>query len=87
MKKVTIYSTKICPYCVRAKMLLQHKHIPFEEIDISNDEPMRTHMVEQSGGRSSVPQIFIGDHHIGGFDDLYALNQQGKLDALLASEE
>jgi glutaredoxin 3 len=82
MKKVVIYSKEICPYCVRAKALLSRKNVAFEEIKIS-DEATRNEMIKKSGGRLTVPQIFIDDIHIGGCDDLYELESQKKLDALL----
>ena len=84
MAQVEIYTTKICPYCVRAKSLLKRKGIEFTEIDVSTDDELRLAMVARAGGRSSVPQIFINNQHIGGSDDLYALEQQQKLDELLA---
>lgn len=79
---VIIYTTPICPYCVRAKHLLTKKGVPFREIDVSHDAAMRAHLVETTGQRT-VPQIFIGGEPIGGCDDMYALDRQGKLDALL----
>jgi glutaredoxin 3 len=83
MAKVVIYTTKICPYCVRAKMLLQKKGAAYEEIDVSHDHEQRMKLVETTRQRT-VPQIFINDRHIGGCDDLYALERQGALDPLLA---
>jgi glutaredoxin 3 len=83
MAKVEIYTTQICPYCVRAKDLLTRKGVTFTEIYVDNDEALRAKMMERAGGRRSVPQIFINDQHIGGSDDLYALEQAKKLDALL----
>ena len=83
MAKVVIYTTKICPYCVRAKMLLQKKGAAYEEIDVSNDHEQRLKLVEMTRQRT-VPQIFINDRHIGGCDELYALERQGALDPLLA---
>ena len=83
MAKVVIYTTKICPYCVRAKMLLQKKGVAYEEIIVGNDQEMRLKLVEMTRQRT-VPQIFINDRHIGGCDDLYALERQGALDPLLA---
>ncbi len=82
MSKVVIYTTDYCPYCVKAKALLQRKQIAFEEIKIV-DDAMREAMIVKSGGRRTVPQIFIGDKHIGGCDDLYELDRQKKLDGLL----
>ena len=83
MAKIEIYSTQVCPYCVRAKDLLSRKGAIFTEIRVDNDDALRTSMTTRAGGRRSVPQIFINDQHIGGCDDLYALEQAGKLDALL----
>jgi glutaredoxin 3 len=82
MNKVTIYTTNYCPYCVKAKSLLTRKNISFEEIAIQDDKT-REEMVNKSKGRRSVPQIFIGDFHVGGCDDLYELDRQKKLDELL----
>lgn len=84
MATVTIYTTQTCPYCVRAKALLTRKHIPFEEIDVSNNDALRDEMVKQSG-RRTVPQIFIDGQPIGGCDDLHALEAEGKLDEMLNS--
>lgn len=86
MAKVKIYVTPICPYCVRAKHLLKKKGADYDEIDIFMDEDARTEMEERSGGRRTVPQIFIGDMHVGGCDDLYALDRAGKLDKLLKTD-
>lgn len=84
MKDVLIYTSPVCPYCVRAKTLLKQKGVTtFQEIDISKSEQSRNEMMEKSGGRRTVPQIFIGGTHVGGSDDLYALDRDGKLDALL----
>lgn len=83
MAQVVIYTTRICPYCVRAKQLLQRKGVAYEEIDVSNDHNTRMQLVERTKQRT-VPQIFINDQHIGGCDDLYALERQGALDPLLA---
>ncbi|MCK6372040.1 MAG: glutaredoxin 3 [Gammaproteobacteria bacterium] len=79
---VLVYAKPYCPYCTAAKALLREKGVTFEEIDISRDHAARERMVERSG-RQTVPQIFIGERHIGGFDDLSALNQSGQLDPLL----
>lgn len=81
-KKITIYTTPICPYCARAKQLLTKKGVAFDEIDVFMDADKRTEMEEKSG-RYTVPQIFIGDTHVGGCDDLYALEGSGGLDPLL----
>lgn len=83
MANIEVYTTPVCPYCVRAKDLLKRKGQSWKEIDISKDPAIRDAMIEKAGGRRTVPQIFIGDKHVGGCDDLYALEQQGKLDALL----
>ncbi|MDO8331841.1 MAG: glutaredoxin 3 [Fluviicoccus sp.] len=83
MAKVVIYTTTICPYCVRAKMLLQKKGVAYEEINVGNDHEMRIKLVEMTRQRT-VPQIFINDRSIGGCDELYALERQGALDPLLA---
>ena len=84
MPPITVYTTRVCPYCVSAKRLLTKKGARFTEIDVSNDPARREEMVKLAGGRMTVPQIFIGSHHVGGFDDLYALDVAGKLDPLLA---
>lgn len=83
MAEIKIYTTKICPYCVRAKDLLKRKGCQFSEIDVS-DDAARQKMMELSGGRRTVPQIFIGSVHVGGCDDLYALESRGELDRLIA---
>jgi glutaredoxin 3 len=82
MAKVTLYSTQSCPYCVRAKMLLSQKGAEYDEVDVSEDSA-REAMIKKANGKRSVPQIFIGDAHVGGFDDLAALELEGKLDSLL----
>jgi glutaredoxin 3 len=79
---IVMYSTGWCPYCVRARALLERKGLPFREIKIDEDPAERDAMLARSGGRRTVPQIFVGDHHVGGFDDLYALDKAGKLDEL-----
>jgi glutaredoxin 3 len=84
MKSVRIYTTPMCPYCVRAKSLLKKKGATVEEVDIMMDMAAREEMEARTGGARSVPQIFIGDTHVGGCDELYALEQDGKLDSLLA---
>ena len=84
MKPVRIYTTPLCPYCVRAKALLGKKGAAFEEIDIFMDAEARAEMQKNTGGARTVPQIFIGDTHVGGCDELYALEREGKLDPLLA---
>jgi glutaredoxin 3 len=83
MARVKIYTTPICPYCVRAKSLLKKKGAEFDEIDVFMDADARDEMETKSGGGRTVPQIFVGDTHVGGCDDLYALEQAGELDPLL----
>ena len=85
MPKITIYTTPYCPYCHRAKRLLAQKGAQFEEIDVSGDWEAREALAEKAGGLSTVPQIWIGDFHVGGSDELHALDRVGKLDPLLAS--
>ena len=82
MSNIIIYSKQVCPYCVRAKALLKRKNAEFSEIMIV-DEETRDEMIKKSGGRMTVPQIFIDDFHVGGYDDLEKLNREGKLDELL----
>lgn len=83
MKKVEIYTTQWCPYCDAAKSLLQQKGIEYEEVD-ADDADTRMAMVQRAHGRRTVPQIFIGDTHVGGYDDMAALERRGQLDPLLA---
>ena len=83
MAKVEIYTSPFCGYCFRAKRLLDAKGVSFEEFDVMMDQTKREEMVERAGGRSTVPQIFIDGRHIGGCDELHALDKAGKLDALL----
>lgn len=83
MKTVEIYTTQTCPYCLAAKRLLGKKGLRFNEIDVGANPALRFAMSNRAGGRRSVPQIFIGDHHVGGCDDLHALDETGELDALL----
>src|ERR1700723_2217713 len=82
--KVEIYTTTYCPFCTRAKSLLKSKNIAFVEIDVTEDDALREKMIELSGGRRSVPEIFINGKIVGGFDELKALNDAGKLDGRLA---
>jgi len=82
MKKITIYTTNVCPYCVRAKALFDRKGLKYEEINVEN-QLERDKMIERAAGRKTVPQIFIGSLHVGGCDDLYALEKEGKLDRIL----
>src|SRR5574343_250467 len=84
MAVVVIYSTSVCPYCIRAKQLLKRKGVAFKEINLSNEAPeVRIELMQRTNHRT-VPQIFINDQFIGGFDQLYALEREGKLDPLLA---
>ena len=82
-KKIDMYVTQTCPYCVRAKKLLDQKGALYTVIDVSNDADLREKMIVRANGKRTVPQIFIGDYHVGGCDDLYALDSLGKLDTLL----
>jgi glutaredoxin 3 len=84
MAAIDIYTIKYCPYCADAKDLLSRKGVSFHEIDV-NSRDVRNQMIERAGGRSTFPQIFIGSTHVGGCDDLYALDEAGKLDPLLAA--
>ncbi|MCJ2070347.1 glutaredoxin 3 [Methylobacterium sp. J-030] len=83
MQPVTIYTTAWCPYCSAAKSLLKEKGVVFQEIDVERVQGARATMIEKAGGRTSVPQIFVGGRHVGGCDDLYALDRAGKFDPLL----
>lgn len=85
MAAVDIYTIRYCPYCQDAKDLLSRKGISFHEIDASANRELRKQMIERTGGRSTYPQIFIGATHVGGCDDLYALDEAGELDPLLAA--
>lgn len=85
MPSVEIYTTPWCGYCRAAKALLARKGVSYREIDVEGDPALRSEMVARAGGRYTVPQIFIGSTHVGGSDDLHALERAGKLDALLAS--
>ncbi|MCC5897129.1 MAG: glutaredoxin 3 [Phormidium sp. BM_Day4_Bin.17] len=83
MANVEIYTWTFCPYCIRAKSLLKRKNVDFIEHNIQGDNDARDKMAERANGRRSVPQIFINDQHIGGCDDLHALDSNGELDGLL----
>jgi glutaredoxin 3 len=85
MTDIDIYTIRYCPYCQDAKELLSRKGVVFNEIDASGDRVARKAMIERANGRSTFPQIFIGATHVGGCDDLYALDEAGKLDPLLAA--
>ena len=84
MAKVVIYTASLCPYCHMAKELLATKGVSFDEIDVTGAAPLRAEMRAKSGGRNTVPQIWIGERHVGGCDDLYALDRAGELDSILA---
>ena len=84
MPPIEIYTTRRCPYCHRAKALLKRKGAAFTEIDLSRERERRSEMIERAKGSYTVPQIFIGPVHVGGCDDLHALDDAGKLDPLLA---
>ena len=83
MKQIEIYTTPYCPYCIAAKELLKRRGAAFTEIDVSRDNQRRAEMTQRANGGYTVPQIFIGATHVGGWDDLYALDGDGKLDPLL----
>jgi len=83
MAQIDIYTTRYCGYCTSAKALLSRKGVAFSEIDVTGDHEGRNRMVERANGRMTVPQIFIGQTHVGGYDELYALERAGKLDPLL----
>jgi len=83
MAEITLYTTMLCPFCYRAKQLLADKGAAFREIDVGMDPDLRQEMMKRAHGRHTVPQIFIGETHVGGCDDLFALERAGKLDPLL----
>jgi len=83
MNKVEIYTSNTCGYCIKAKQLLEKKDVTYEEINISDSDKNLQEAIQRSNGQMTVPQIFIGGTHIGGCDDLYALEKDGKLDSLL----
>jgi len=85
MPEIVIYTKDYCPYCHAAKQLLQSKGAVFTEVDIQKHPERRAEMIQRSGGSSTVPQIFIGSQHVGGSDDIHALDDAGKLDPLLAA--
>jgi glutaredoxin 3 len=84
MPEVEVYTTPICPYCLSAKELLRRKGVPFLEINVAGEPQRRAEMITRANGRTTVPQIFVGDTHLGGCDDLYALEEAGELDRLLS---
>ncbi len=83
MKNITIYSTTHCPYCIKAKALFDRKNLKYEEIDVTGDDEARSELIKKSNGLRTVPQIFIGDKHVGGCDDIYMLDSRGELDKLI----
>lgn len=83
MARVEIYTTMLCPYCRRAKKLLEDRGVTYQEFDVMADAKLRSEMRQRAGGRTSVPQIFVNGQHVGGCDDLYALDRAGKLKPLL----
>ena len=83
--KVTVYTKRSCPYCVRAKALLSKKGVSYEEISVEENDALRTWLVERSG-QMTVPQVFVGDRSLGGFSDLDALDREGRLDGILRGE-
>lgn len=85
MQTVVIYTTRYCPYCIRAKHLLSHKGVEFTEIAVDGNRELR-HKMEELSGRYTVPQIWIGDQHVGGCDDLYELERRGELNSLLYTQ-
>ncbi|MBU3068403.1 glutaredoxin 3 [Aestuariicella sp. G3-2] len=85
MAAVTLYTTRYCPFCVRAKALLDHKAVTYTDISVDNNPELRQEMMAKSG-RHTVPQIWIGEHHVGGCDELMALERSGDLDAMLAAD-
>ncbi|WP_339691652.1 glutaredoxin 3 [Celeribacter baekdonensis] len=84
MQPVTLYTTPICPYCIAAKRLLDSKGVTYTDINVMAEPNRRAEMMQKAHGRHTVPQIFIGDTHVGGCDELHALERAGKLDPLLA---
>ena len=85
MKQVEIYTSPICGFCVRAKRLLDQKGVDYTEIDVLRDAERKQEMIQRANGGYTVPQIFVGETHVGGCDELYALERDGKLDPLLAA--
>jgi glutaredoxin 3 len=83
VKSIRVYGTRLCPYCQMAKRLLTNKGAKYEEVLVDTDLARRTEMTERSGGRRTVPQIFIGERHVGGYEELAALERAGELDPLL----
>lgn len=86
MKEVRIYTARYCPYCASAKSLLKRKGVPFTEVDIGGNWERRDEMIERADGRVTVPQVFIGDFHVGGHEELQTLDREGKLDQMLRND-
>jgi len=84
MANIDVYTVRYCPYCQDAKELLSRKGVSYHEIDVTGKRDVRKEMIQRASGRSTYPQIFVGTTHVGGCDDLYALDEAGKLDSLLA---
>ena len=84
MQPVTLYTTPICPFCVAAKRLLDSKGVDYTDIDVMSEPERRAEMMQRANGRHTVPQIFVGETHVGGCDELHELERNGKLDPLLA---
>jgi glutaredoxin 3 len=87
MTDVTIYTTQLCGYCSAARRLLNHKGVAYNEIDVTFNREARADMMSKANGGRTTPQIFVGEHHVGGCDELYEMDEAGKLDILLASDE
>lgn len=85
MAEIEVYTTPICPYCLSAKDLLRRKGVAFLEINVAGEPQRRAEMIARANGRTTVPQIFVGETHVGGCDDLYALEEAGELDRLLTT--
>lgn len=85
MAQVEIYTKAFCPYCARARKLLDDKNVAYQEYEIDMDPAKRAEMIQRAAGRTTVPQIFVDDRHVGGSDDLAAMEREGQLDALLAA--
>lgn len=85
MQPVVLYTTKMCPFCTAAKRLLDKKGVAYKNIDVMNNPKLREEMMQRASGRHTVPQIFIGSVHVGGFDDMQLLESRGKLDQLLTA--
>ena len=85
MAAVTIYTTTSCVFCLRAKEFLRSRGVPYQEVDVSGDDEARARLIEQANGQRTVPQIFVGDLHVGGYTDLVALDRAGKFQPLLTA--